>query len=339
MIDFITGSVNVKYILVLANKTFSIPMFRDLWKRDDVTLYLVNHEIIKPLSILRKIHTDPRWRDLLYLPGRDYWERHLLTNINKDTCFLFTTEAITFLSENLLMQIKNHQARPKMVLLIMDSLHAHSAHLKWARKLIDNFPWDVRLSYDARDCKEFGFDYMGCNIYSFDTNSKPSNFVSDLYYIGREKAGRNAYIKCMYEYFDERDVICNFHLTDKKYCAYKYIGKSKHGLKYHLLSQEKYNNVLSDVLSTNCILEVVQKGQKAQTARYYEAVCANKKLLTNNHYVKELPFYDERYMKVFDNLYDIDVDWIKRREHIDYGYNGEFSPVRILDILQKMENA
>lgn len=96
------------------------------------------------------------------------------------------------------------------------------------------------------------------------------------------------------------------------------------------------NNVVILKMKENFgILEVVQKGQKAQTARYYEAVCANKKLLTNNHYIKELPFYDERYMKVFDDFSNIDIEWIKRREKIAYGYNGEFSPVKILDVIGK----
>ena len=325
----------MKYILVLANKTFSIPMFRDLWKRDDVTLYTVNRDIGKWKSIIRKVQVDPRCRHLLHLPKCDMWEKDLLNYIDKDTCFIFSTEAINFLSDNLLMQIKKHPENPKMILLLVDSLNAHSVHLKWAKPLIFNFPWDLRLSYDIRDCKEFGFDYMGCNIYSFDESRQASDFASDIYFIGREKAGRNAYIKKLYDYLKGKDIKCNFHLMDKKYLAYKYIGKSELGLKYHLFSEEGYDKILADVLSTNCILEIVQKGQKAQTARYYEAVCANKKLLTNNHYIKELPFYDERYMKVFDEFKDIDIEWMRRKEQINYGYDGEFSPVKILNIVDE----
>lgn len=70
----------MKYILVLANKTFSIPMFRDLWKRDDVTLYTVNRDIGKWKSIIRKIQVDPRCRHLLHLPKSDMWEKDLLNS-------------------------------------------------------------------------------------------------------------------------------------------------------------------------------------------------------------------------------------------------------------------
>ena len=328
----------MKYILVLANNTFSIPMYKDLWKRDDCSLYIVNKKISKPISFFRRVHTDPRCNQIINLPGRDIWEQDLLNYADKDICYMFSSEAIVYLSEKLLSKIKNHSAKPKMVLLLVDSLHANSIHLKWARTMINKFPWNLVITYDKRDAEEFGFAYMGCNIYSFDNDCKTSAHESDIYFVGAEKVGRNRYVRELYEYFSVNNIKCNFHLMDRKYYAYKYVGKSKTGLMYHLFSPVKYEEVLADVLASNCILEVVQKGQKAQTARYYEAVCANKKLLTNNHYIKELPFYDERYMKVFNDFSDIDIEWIKHREKIDYGYNGEFSPVKILEIVEnKME--
>jgi len=325
----------VKYVLVIANGTFPIPMYKDLWKRDDVTLYIVNRTLPKPMSFLRKLHVDPRVKQKLSLPGQDVWEKDLLCYAENDVCYMFSSESLPYLSEQLMLRIKKHPAKPKMVLLLVDSLHANSMHLQWIKPMIHSFPWNLVVTYDPRDANEFGFAYMGCNIYSFDKDCRPSLNASDIYYVGAEKAGRNAYVRKLYEYLVQNDVKCNFHLMDRKYHAYKNIGKTKPGLKYHLFSLLSYEKIFSDVLSANCILEVVQKGQKAQTARYYEAVCANKKLLTNNRYIKELPFYNEQYMKIFNDFSDIDVEWIKRKEKIYYGYNGEFSPVKILDILNK----
>lgn len=325
----------MKYVLVLAEDTFSIPMFKDLWKREDVKLHIVNRHISKPMSFLRRIQVDPRCSKLYDFPGRDRWEIDLLDYAENDTCYLFSTEALRFLSDRLLRRIKNHPAHPRMILLLVDSMHVHGGHMRWVRSRIKEFPWDMCLSYDIRDCQEFGFCYMGSNIYSFDENCQPSNNYSDIYFIGRNKSGRNDYVKKIYHYLTGKGVKCNFHLLDTKLNAYKYIGKTLPGLTYHLFNQEKYDKVLADVLSANCILEIVQKGQKSQTARYYEAVCANKKLLTNNMYIKELSFYDERYMKVFDSIDDIDVNWIKQKVDFNYGYNGEFSPLKILDLIKE----
>ena len=125
---------------------------------------------------------------------------------------MFSSEAIVYLSEKLLSKIKNHPAKPKMVLLLIDSLHAKSIHLQWARPMIHNFSWDLVLTYDQWDANEFDFTYMGGNIYSFNTECRPSKNDSDIYYVGMEKSGRNAYVRSLYEYLVKNDVKCNFHL-------------------------------------------------------------------------------------------------------------------------------
>lgn len=73
------------------------------------------------------------------------------------------------------------------------------------------------------------------------------------------------------------------------------------------------------------------KGQKVQTVRYYEAVYYNKKLLTNNPSVRDLSFYDPRYMRYFETVDDIDFSGVKEKVPINYHYAGEFSLLHILD--------
>lgn len=105
------------------------------------------------------------------------------------------------------------------------------------------------------------------------------------------------------------------------------------GLKY-LNSKISYPQVVSRVKSSNCVLEVLQTNQKAQSLRYFEAIAYNKKLLTNNPGIVELPYYDDRYMRAFKNIEDIDVDWVRAREKIDYKYKGEFSPLGIIEYIK-----
>ena len=40
-------------------------------------------------------------------------------------------------------------------------------------------------------------------------------------------------------------------------------------------------------------------------------------------------------MGIIENIDDIDVDWVKKREEIDYNYDGEFSPIHFIDYLLK----
>ena len=79
-------------------------------------------------------------------------------------------------------------------------------------------------------------------------------------------------------------------------------------------------------MKSNCILDIVQNGQKGNTIRYYEAICNNKKLLTNNRTVLSDKYYDKRYIQYFSDAKQIDVNWIKEPCEVDFGYQGEFSP-------------
>lgn len=88
---------------------------------------------------------------------------------------------------------------------------------------------------------------------------------------------------------------------------------------------------------SNCILEVLIEGMTGATLRYNEAVCYNKKLLTNNKNIVNLPFYDPRYMRVFDSPDDIDVEWVRKQVPIDYHYDGRFSPTHIIDEILELE--
>ena len=47
--------------------------------------------------------------------------------------------------------------------------------------------------------------------------------------------------------------------------------------------------------------------------------------------------YDERYMKYFHTINDIDIEWIKTKESIDYGYDGRFSPLGLCTFIKDLK--
>ena len=99
-----------------------------------------------------------------------------------------------------------------------------------------------------------------------------------------------------------------------------------------------YPTVLQQMQSSKCILDMTQAGQSGITLRYYEAVVYNKKLLTNNVNIVNLPFYNPQYMKIYETIEDIDGDWIQSKDMPNYEYAGEFSPVHILELLEAESN-
>ena len=161
---------------------------------------------------------------------------------------------------------------------------------------------------------------------------KAEKIESDAYFLGALKDGRTTEIIDLYEKFVKNNVNVKFDVVENQGKTLDYNNK---GFNMH---KEKmtYKEVLEEVQKTNCIIEFVQKGQRSQTLRYFEAVCYNKKLLTNNPNVKNLKFYNEKYMKVFDKFDDIDFEWVKVQENVDYGYNGEFSSKYFIEELDSI---
>ena len=43
-------------------------------------------------------------------------------------------------------------------------------------------------------------------------------------------------------------------------------------------------------------------------------------------------------MKIFHDPTEIDTDWIEKQDNVDYGYKGDFSPVKILRLIEESIN-
>ncbi len=324
----------MKYIMIWPYGWFDHYMYQDMVDAKRMVPYPLKKPCASPvLNFIRRVHQSYKINQIIHLPCQEIWYSSLFKMLDKDTCVLFDTASQSMLSMEFLNKVRATGVR--MVLVAADSLHGSSGHMAKAIPNILGFSWDAVLSYDINDCKEYGFQYMPETIYSMLKQVKPASAGSDMYFIGMNKAGRNAMIEEIHRKCMAAGVQTDFYCIDYTGSPSKPYMKNPPGL-YYQKQGVSYEDVVSHVLATNCILEVVGKGQKVQTARYYEAVCYNKKLLTNNPSVKELSFYDPRYMQYFESVEDIDFSWVKEKVDIDYHYAGEFSPLHILDRLDEM---
>jgi hypothetical protein len=98
-----------------------------------------------------------------------------------------------------------------------------------------------------------------------------------------------------------------------------------------------YDEELQMAYNTDCIVEVLKEGQSGISLRTCEAIAFNKKLITNNKSLLSMPFYDERYMRLFSCAEDIDIDFIKEKIDVKYDDTDYFSPLRILDQLAALK--
>lgn len=195
--------------------------------------------------------------------------------------------------------------------------------------------FDLVYSFDAEDAEKYGMIFWR-TPYSAKEEYRKIVANEDAYFVG---VGT-----------DRFSILCDVARCGKK------AGLKMHLDIIHKLNPKTMQNVPSNVLihsfeniipygeslkrtlNAKCILDVVRPEQAGLTLRAYEAVVYNRKLLTNNKSIFLFPFYDPRFMQYFEKVEDIDWDWVKEDIEVDYHYNGEFSPLRLLeDIIKSCE--
>ena len=331
------GQSAKKYILVLASgHTSQDYTYRDLIERDDVTLVYSNYVYDNWLiNLIQRMHKSTVANRLFNLPFKSIWNNleGIVSAGDDDSVYLFSSEALEYFTQKQLNDIELRR-NSKFVLILLDSLNASSAHIRKIRPFIQSFRWDAVLSFDKDDCAEYGFKWLGYSYYSKHKCDSISAPQSDIYYIGRihgqdrrEELVKKIYYKCI-----NNKVVCDFNIVRSKKNQEVLAG----------LHERKravpYSTIIDSISKTNCILEILQKGQNHQTLRYFEAICYNKKLVTNNHNTIHLPYYDERYIKIINSEDDLDVEWIKKKEIVDYGYKGDFSSSYLIGVVNEALN-
>ncbi len=91
---------------------------------------------------------------------------------------------------------------------------------------------------------------------------------------------------------------------------------------YNYLSQSM---IIDIVNRSNCVLDINMLNQDGLTIRTFETLASGRKLLTTNKYIKEMSFFNEQIISVFDReKLDIDLDFIKDKKELSLDLS-EFS--------------
>lgn len=195
-------------------------------------------------------------------------------------------------------------------------------------------PYDLVFSYDEEEANKFGFIYY--EILSNLTGMLPCTNTNshDICYcgsIGKQwKLGRYQALNQVYNYLQENGVSCEFRLV---------FGKEVDvppDCKYAYRTYISYPEMIAQELASNVILEIVSDNKHGITSRFYEALMYNKKLLTNNDAIRQNKYFHPEYMRVFRDVQDIDIAWIKDSNPIDYHYSNEFTPKGFYHTLEKL---
>ena len=316
------------YVIINDSKKNSWPEV--FWSeiKDKSTIYLDNNDIKnKYLKKLKKYHFSNKINMKFWIPFKSIWDNFYsikydeLNENNRN--FLIFQSNIKF-SPHFLKKIKKEK-NAHIILYLPDTISGIG---------IGNTKRDV-VRYKKYYCIDYiySFDKEDCQKYDlcfFDLYSRIEAFNNGtpnkkMFYIGscRNKERLDILIK-VFEKF-KNIIECDFRLVGVSDNEKKY----KNEIVYN--SPINYHDVIKNVCNSDILLEIVNSGQTGNTLRFKEAICYDKKLLTNNTEVKKSRYYNPDFIKIFEDINDIDFDWITRKTKVEYNYLGEFSPSLLLE--------
>lgn len=328
-----------KYFLIYPETHEHLGLFQDLADIADVELIVARKKAPKGKlkRAIERIHLSWTINKHLPLPFKSIWYEQIALNVPQDKCCIIVVDAALKMLKPEQLNKLFGQKNVRGVLVLVNSMDAQSIAILEIKKLIPKVKWDDIYTFDPNDAKKYHFKNLGCCYYSMHL---PESILeqyknaqkSEIYFTGTIKGGREKLILSVFEKLDHAGITCNFNIMITGTRRLK-MNPYNDIIHYYSGGWLPYEEVLADVFNSNVILEVMQEGQSGPSLRYYEAVCYNKRLLTNNPNIQAFPYYDGRYMKIFKDAEDIDLQWIKEEQKVDYGYRGDFSPRNMLDVV------
>lgn len=254
-----------------------------------------------------------------YYTNRKYKKNELL-------CFVVYGYYIT---PDYLKYVRRHFPNSKIVKIHRD---AYSIWRKrnplFSNKDMEDL-FDLQLSYDIGDSKKYGMIHFDEIESKRDIELSENYPIYDVFFAGAAK-DRLPLLISFYDYLEERGVNCFFFITNSR--------KAEQVERKGILYAEKgmtYREMLYYTVNSEVVLEINQCMVDGFTSRFLESVIYNKKLITNNLAVQKNSYYNSQFIKCVNKPEDIDVDFIKKDIKVDFGYKDEFSPVHLIDLIDK----
>lgn len=217
--------------------------------------------------------------------------------------------------------MKNKFKKSLHIVFLLDVYAARKLDIEGMKKKFTEI-----FIFDKLESKRLGISYYA-NIYS-KIFTDFSETVSDVCFVGQAK-NRYSEIINVFEKLNQNNIKCDFYIVGVELENQKYKDIIKYG---NFIS---YEEACSYIKRSKCILEIKLQNCNSYSNRVMEAIANNKKILTNNKNIKELPFYNEKWMQIYDNAKNINTNFLKEKINVDYQYNNEFSPLNFLKFIEK----
>lgn len=279
------------------------------------------------ITLLCRLHTSPKTNKIMSLPFKGIWNRWVFRgkfDNDNPICFIFFEDYFWF-SERFVKYLREKYKGCKIVFYYQDMVERTKKckNPDEIRKLVD-----LMISYDKGQAERYNMALFQ-DVYS-KTNIEEDNTLEekDLFFCGIVK-DRLSKILSVYDRCVELGITTRFYLVGVK----EEDKVNKDGLIY--CAKLPYKRYLQLMQKSKAILEILSGESKGYTLRVGEAVCYNKKLITNNLSIKEETIYSKDNICAFDKVEDITKEFMQGKANFDEKAKDSISPKALLEFIEK----
>lgn len=325
------GEDNLKYNFVMLTSVHDWYnyMYSEINDMSDVKMYGDVFGFFS--SIERKIYSrcvrKKRDNKVVSSPIVNFFFGLILKRINfeeeRPLCFIYYTHYLQEIRNGIVRYIKKKYPNSKHVFFFTDPAHVKNEMIDFLRS--PEVGMDGIGVFDYGMAKKYNIEHWP-NVYP-NKKEREEKIIYDLCFVGVDK-GRKDTIEKIARVCKENKIKTAFYLkTDDK-------DKKETNIKY-IDDLMPYRDVVEISQKSKCILELDIPEYHTCTLRMQEAIVFNKKILTNNKEVCNMPYFkDSNNVIFFDEIEEIDWNRVVSNESVDYAYAGDYSMSKILGKIQ-----
>lgn len=250
-------------------------------------------------------------------------------NSPKNSIYVISRGDRLFWEKGFLKYVK--KKRPDIILCawILDLLSLHP--VEYQLDLLNNY-YDYTITYDSGEAAKYGFYYIETPYTGIEKDTSNNSILYDVVFVGKSKISldetRYNTIISVFKYLKANGLKPRFYITDVP----EEFQISDSDIVYnHPLT---YCEIIQLDLQSRCILDVPQKDEVGTTLRIFEAIKYDRKFIFCNPNLKNHKYYDERYMKFFNKVEEIDISFICENISIQYDNKELLSVNYFIDSLK-----
>lgn len=241
----------------------------------------------------------------------------------KPICYLFFENQYAVINTSYIEYLKRKDANAKFVLYMQDLVSS----LPYYKINEYKAKFDLILSYDKGDCEKYNLIYNPTPYSKLLHSSYSTKEESDIFFCGYAKQRLPAIIE-VYDRCTDAGLKCLFFIMG--------VPKDKQierkGIIYD--SPMSYDENISYVKQSKCILEIMQEHATGYTLRLWESIVYDKHLLSNNITIQESEYYHSDYIHFIQK--DNSFDWISKKVKYSDNVKQSLSPIALIERIDSL---